>query len=514
MTIKEVVTQTQVAIYVQPDGPFSPMVVYEEGQTGIGDITRPGPGARTLNFRADVFGNPVALNATRAAPGQPAFNVESYLGAVRDLMEKNMEQGDCYAIQVRVHECESVDHPAGWKKVYHFGDTITGDQTVSAPNAIPFSDGNVQTTNPQQPIYEFMIVRQSVSALTTSEINAITGVDFINKLKGCKGCPEAYAGPDQIGYFTCEAVGAGTANVLYTKDGGGTIATTSADPAAADEHIAFPQVFSLNPTQWRLIVGRTVTDAGNAAEYYYASPTKGIEETTVWTAVEAGSTNGDVITAIKRILFSRIYIGFGAGKVALSTDQGESNSLIFTESGGNPINAFAVNPRNGNVYAVGDGGAIAVEKGFSGTFEELVGPTGVPDLRTISIANDSTLWVGGDTVLYRSTTPFPTSVNHWVSEKDFGTNNNVLSVDVKGGSRALGGDPQILHVMTSQAATLGQIHITLDGASFVEGLTVLTNTGYNAVYWSPVDLNKAFIVGNASATPLGTIHKLSPEAGV
>lgn len=513
MTIKEVVTQTMVAVYLQPDGAFTPMQVFEEGSVGIGDITRPGPGARTVNYRADAFGRPVALNATRAAPGQPTFSIDNYLGKIRDVMEKRVENGECYAIQVRIHDCESLDHPGGWKKVYHFGDALTGDATISAPNAIPFADENVTVSTPQQPIYDFMIVRQSVTALTTTETENANGIDFVPDQRGCKNCDDAYPGPDKVGYIACDADSGATANVLYTNDGGATWTAVGTDPGGTDEHLDFPIVFGLNQTQWRVIVGRQSTDAGNAAEYWYGSPTKGVEGTITWTAVELGATNGDIVNKIFKASFSRIYFAYGGDDIAVSTDQGESNSDVYTGSG-ETLHDFAMNPRNGNVYVVGSSSTILVEKGFSGAFEALTGPTGSLTLRAVAVGNDGTLWVGGDTGLWRSTTPLPTSTSHWVQMKDFGTNNNVLAIDCKGGARALGGDPQILHVMTSQAATLGQMHITLDGGAYVEAITVLSNTGYNAVYFSKSDPNKAFIAGQASATPLATIHKLSPSSGV
>lgn len=511
MAIKQVVTQTQVAVYVQPDGPFTPMVVFEEGMVGISDITLPGPGARTVNYRADVHGRPVALNATRAAPAQPAFSIENYLGKVRDYFEKARHNGTCYVIQVRIHGCESLDHPAGWEKVYHFGDVLTGDATLSAPASREFADGNVGYSTPQQPIYDFMLVRQGLARLTTTEAENINGVDFVSLNRGCKNCPDSYPGPDQIGYFTADAGAAAIANILYTKDGGSTIAVVSAFPGIASEDVNFPQIKSLNLTQWRLITGRTTTDGANAAEIYHASPTKGIEETTVWSPVDVGANTGDVITAMKWLTFARLYIAYGAGVIALSEDQGETNADKFT--GSNIINDFAMNPRNGNVYAVGAAGTILVEKGFSGSFEALVGPTGSPAISSISIANDNTLWIGSTTKVFRSTTPLPTSANHWIEEKDFGATNLVLKVAVKGGERALGGDSQVLHILVSQAAAAGLVYITLDGASFTEPLTSLSNSGYTTAYFSPVDDNVGYIVGlTDSAT--GLIHKMSPESGV
>lgn len=66
---EQIAKQTEAAIWLQQDGTFTAAAPFQRGQAGLGDITLPGPGDRTVFFGTSAFGNPVPLGAERAPPG-------------------------------------------------------------------------------------------------------------------------------------------------------------------------------------------------------------------------------------------------------------------------------------------------------------------------------------------------------------------------------------------------------------------------------------------------------------
>lgn len=511
MSIKEPVLQSAISLWIQPSGENTPWEIFDAGQVGIGDILLPGGGPRTVIYRTGLNGQAVPLTITREPPGQPTFDIEAYLSKVRDFFELARVNDDCYALQVRVADgCSDLDDPTGWSKLYQFGQVQTGDQTIGAPASREFAAATVPITTPQQPIYEVLLVKQSLSRIVNAEVSDFTGVTFISTNRGCADCPDAYNGPDQHGIITMAAEVAAPGEVLTTSNGGTTLTKTTTDPFAVDFNIGIPMMRSISQDNWRALIPRIETDGATAAEIAWVDMPKGDESNTpAWTSGVLGATVGDVITAAFWPEFGRVYAAYGAGVIAWSQTQGKSYVDLFT--GSNIINDFAQDPKTGNVYAVGAGGTVLVDKGATGSFTGLTGPTADPDLDAVTIGNNGNLWVGAGTALWRSITPLPSASNHWVLANTM--TNPIIKLDVKGGDRALGGDPQMLHILTSQAATLGGLALTTDGGAFPEDVPVLINAGYTDAYFSPNDPNKGFITGGLE-TATGVLHQISPTSGL
>lgn len=507
---QQISKQSQTAMWLQTLGPFNPAAPFQRGQAGVGDITLPGPGDRTVFFGTNAFGLPVPLGFERSAPGQPSTTLENYATLFRDEVQKMRDLGQTRFVQIRMTNCGDMDHPALYSWVIHLGRGQTGDATLSAPVAREFGDARIEQAHPFVPLYHITWYAQSLTRQTTAEVGAANGVVFLSDPS--EDCGNGYVGPDKIGYIACDADTGVTAKIQSTSDGGGTWAATSADPfATVNEHIDFPVLRLLTKTQFRLIVGRITTDAGNAAEIAYADVTFGAEATTVWTQVDVGAVTGEVITAIAWPEFGRLYVATDGADVYLSTDQGVSFAAIATDVGGN-INDIYRAP-NGNTYFVGTANVILIEKGNSGTLEVLVGPTGSDSSAAVAVANDGVLWLGNGTSIFRSLASLPTLAGNWTSSKDFGTNHLVRKISLKGADRALGGDSQVMHVVANDtSAPEGDAWVTLDGGGFWEEITNLTNVGYNGAYFSPLDDNLGWIVGEIQTT--ATIHKLSPKGGV
>ena len=512
---EKVMKQTQTSIWVPPDdGKFNAAEVFQVGQAGLGDVTLPGLGERTIFYGTDAYGNPVPLGYERAAPGQPTTTVENYLTRYRDLIQKVREEAGCSYLQLRISSCMRIDHPNGWDTLIHLEETQPGDTTISAPTSREFADSRIGMSTPITGLYHVFWVTQSLTALTTTETTDLNGITFLSDLEPCDDCGGGYPGPDQIGYIACDAAGATTANILYTANGGSTWAATSADPFAADEHADFPLVFRKDEDEFRLIVARITTDGSNPAEIAWDDITFGAEGTTTWNTVNVGSNNGDIITAMFWPKWNRLYAATDNNTIHLSTDQGETWSTIHT--GSQPIRAFTLNPRDNSVYAVGDSNTILRETGFSGTFSALTGPTGTNNSNAITVASDGTIWLGNGTSIFYTSSTTPTAAGQWTSQKDFGTNHSVRQIDCKAGPQVragLGGSSQLIHVLVNDStANEGDMWIAADGKSLNE-IKNLTNSGYNRCYFSPVNPNLAFICGEDNGST-GVIHKLAPAGGV
>jgi hypothetical protein len=511
MSDKTVARMTQAGLWLPLSGRFSPAELFEEGRAGVGDITLPGAGARTIVYRADSRGFPVPTSVTRAAPGQPSATLQNYIGFARDYLQKSRVQGTCAYAQVRLHECVDMDHPGGWDFVIHLGRTLYGDESIGSPVAREFNDGEITKELPAQPVYHVEMARPTLSAQTFAGAQNLTGIVFVDDPDACEGCEAPYPGPHKVGFITEEAVGGGTANVYYTKNGG-TWAVTSAKPFLTnDEDPKYPVIRSLNKTQWRLIVGRIITDAGNPAEIAYSDVTKGVEETTAWTNVNVGSTNGDIVNSIYWPKLQQLFVGFGGGDIAFSDDQGATFAVEFT--GSNAINKFFKRPVGGDIYAVGAADTLLRRRAGTTTWSALTGPNDGAII-SITIANDGTIWVGANTSLWRSSTPLPTSTSHWTEVKDFGTNHSVIEISVKGGNRAFGGDSQLLHIgVQDGTGTNGDLWLTIDGGGYIEEIPDLSNAGYNAFWFSSLDPNIGWVVGDASGGA-GIVHSIAPALGV
>lgn len=95
----------------------------------------------------------------------------------------------------------------------------------------------------------------------------------------------------------------------------------------------------------------------------------------------------------------------------------------------------------------------------------------------------------------------------WTQLKDFGSNKTAKSINLAGGPKSGGGDSQLIRVVIDDTSGgVGQEWESVDGGATWLETTELTNTGYNAVYWSTVDDNKAIIVGDG-----GVIQELNSK---
>ena len=99
----------------------------------------------------------------------------------RDVVQKMRELGQCRYVQLRIHDCISLDHPGGWTVLIHLENGQAGDTTISSPVSREFGDARIGLSTPFQPIYGFIWIAQALTRLTTSEDQAAIAL-FVKSL--------------------------------------------------------------------------------------------------------------------------------------------------------------------------------------------------------------------------------------------------------------------------------------------------------------------------------------------
>jgi len=429
-----------------------------------------------------------------------------------------LQKGCPINIQTRIVKCGRLNNPNNWDVIDHWsGGEVTAYNPGDAPNA-EFSGESVSIEGSVSFIHYIRLVATALAELTTVEIENLLDIAGIQD-EDCNACGNGYPGADKILFVGAASDGAATeANLLYTSNGGGTWAATSATPWSAGdfEDINHVEARFINQTQIRIVVGTLTTVAGNKANIRYADVTVGDEGTTVWSTTTIAATSlADVIHAMNWLLYDRLYIAAGTAgtsNIYVSDDQGTSDPGVAIYTGSVVINGFAISADESQVFAFGETNLLLRETNQSDVFETRVGPSGGGEFHSVTLAGDNTLYAGNGTSIYKST-DLGGNAGNWESLKDFGANQRVVAIQCIGGSRALGGDSQLLRaIVDDTTGASGTVWISVDGGATWLQITELTNDGYNAAYFSVIDDNKAVIVGDADATPLGTIHLLSPKA--
>lgn len=494
---------TQIATWYPTDGLFSPASAYAVRESGFSGVTLPGQsGDATINYGYGVDGKAVVRSIDFGNPGTPAVTIDSFLTDTRDRIMKAHLTGEIAYLQLRGKSCGTqIDNPFGNSVSVHFEATRSGDASIGDKPANRTSADITQTT-PFSAIgysvwYDGVLTKQTTTE--TTDANSAWFADW-----GKDTCGSGYAGPNRIGYIACDAGAAAIANILYTTNGGATWAATSADPFIADEHTNFIVGFQKSATQFRIIVGRTVTDGSNPAEIAYADITYGDEGTTVWTPVNVGSVNGEVITSIFVARTQAIFATTDGGEIYRSTSQGESWTEVY--SGANAINAMAIDIDE-DIYAAGAANTLLKSSDGGASFSVVTGPTGSDASTAIHISNNA-IWLGNGTSIWYTEAKTPSSANQWTQSKDFGANHSVTTIHAKGRATGInGGSSQLLDVVVNDSTgNDGDVWKTLDGGGTWEEITNLTNSGYGIAFFSDADDNFAVIPGeDDGATAI--IHK-------
>jgi hypothetical protein len=514
-----IITQDKVVLMIQPDGKpggagtgLEPMSIDRHGFTGKTDNTIPGQGQ---TYGRDAFGRfRIKVSFKETPGGLNVGTIEYEKTAAIDFLEKRAEDESKFGIWEMYAPCSRLDNPFGWlnggRLDYRSNVFVTsrsdGDAPVREASGVP-----VVTSIPVSWDANISLLPLAITDLTPGTI--ATNIEDLNDIAGLvdpnpNNCVAGYQGPDQH-FYAVQNAGVGVAaEVYYSLNQGSTWAECSANPFASDEDISQVAV-RLITTTFRIIVSRNTADAAAAAEIAYADISFGAEGTTVWSTVDVGVTNDDVILTMEWLFYNGVYAAVGAaaseGEIWRSEDQGESWTELFT--GTDAINAFARGYGEDcrDVYAVGASNVILKEVNKSGSFVALVGPSGGGAFSAIVQASDGLLFAGNGQSLYVSNND-ALNTGGWTSLKDFGSNHVIEEIFLKKGD-----SNHIYVVVDDTTPGNGEFWHSNDGGNSWNQLTELPNLGYKAGYESVEDANLYLIVGDLDATPDGVIHKVAPS---
>lgn len=496
----------QITTWLPSDGRYSKAEAYNVRESGYSGLNMPGRGEATLNYGYGPNEQAVVRSVSRGTPGSPTITLDSFLAATRDRAMEMHLTDEISWIQERVKGCGTQpDNPRSNDVIFHIEFPRSGDASIGDKSA-DFASEDVPLSIPYTgESYAVLFTSASLSALTTTETadaNAAVLIDW-----GKSGCGSAYSGPNKTFFIACDAAAAATANILYSNDKGATIAATSADPFAADEHASYPLVAQRSDTQFRLFVSRITTDGSNPAEIAYADVTYGDEGTTTWTTVNVGSNNGDVVTSAFTPSGQIILVAVDDNKIFRSSDQGETFSQVW--SGSAQINAFAKDDTSGYLYAAGASNTLLRSTDDGASWSAITGPTGSNASTSIAVANDA-IWLGNGTSIFYTQAKKPSSANQWESQKDFGTNHQVKTIHCAGRSTNITAGSGILPrvVVTDTSGNEGDLWYSLDGGETWEEETNVTNSGYGFAAFSRTDDSFSIIPGEDNGST-AVIHKYS-----
>ena len=436
-----IITQDKVVLMIQPSGKpggvgtgLEPMSIDKHGFTGKTDNTIPGQGQI---YGRDAFGRfRVKVTFKETPGGLNTGTIEYEKEQAIDFLEKKARDEEKFGVWEMYAPCARLDNPFGWLNGGRLDYRGSMFVTSLSDGDAPVREASGQPVVSSVPVsweYNITLLPLAITSIIWDDPSNATALNDIAVLSdpNPNNCVAGYRGPDEHIYICSEAGTAADGQVIYSRDGGGTWAATSADPFTGGTDGLSQIVARLLTSTFRVVVARGTADAGNAAQVAYADVAFGDEGTTSWTQIDIGSTNSDVVLAMEWIFYNRIYASVGAvaseGEIWLSQDQGESWSQLYDGSTG--INGFVKGYGEDckDVYAFGASNLILREVAQSGTFEALVGPSGGAAFTAMAVANDGLLFAGNGTSIYVSNNG-ALNTGGWSELKDFGTSHAVKEI--------------------------------------------------------------------------------------
>jgi len=512
----ESIKMNQVSLFIMKDGRvdgkgtgLSPLSIDQHSMTGKSDATIPGRGQ---DYGYDVYGRIRVKNTYQDPPGGLMTGTIEYDKRVDiDFMEEMRKTQSRFGIWEQSAPCGRRDNPFAWldggRLDFHGEASVTGYNGGDAPAR----DGTATPVVASADVtweYDIVLRPLSVDSLTPE---AASNQEIVNTIFGVKdplvpGCHPGYRGPDKHLFIGSAAPTGAAADVHFSRDGGGTWTDFTNNPFGTAEDVVDGAALMLQGGEIRVIYGNGTGTAG--LEIAYGDVEIGNEAATTWTVVTLDATAADYVGRVAWLWYDGLYVsgGTAADDLWVSTDLGVSFSQVVTGSG-DAINAIAKGYGQDceDVYIAGANNLIMVDRGRTGTFAALVGPSGGGDFSALAIDNLGNLYAGNGQSLYVSTNK-GLNAGGWTLLKDFGSNAVVVDIFMPEGD-----SNHIYCVVDDTTPGTGSFQFSNDAGNAWRTVSTAANTGYNRGYKSDEDDNLYLAVGDLQAT-YGVVHRASPSS--
>lgn len=428
------------------------------------------------------------IGSKQTAPDLIDYTIDGLVSKTANWLDYLAERGCDFSVFV-LYGCNKIgvfdnDPDVGYVMQ---GNIITGEdvsnvrQQDAADELIESRD--ISAIPPRIKVWEIVVSQKTTTE--TEDANTITA-----EPDNCdEACGEVVAVGQNL-VVGCDAVGAGTANVLRSTDFGESWAATATDPFAADENIVSIRAFAIDGSTIRYLAVRD-GDVADNLEVAYSD-----DYGATWTNADVGVTNNEAgvkDTSMFVLDATHIWICTDDGRVFFSSNGGVTwtdQASALTASGANSLNAvhflneyigFAVGDTDTVIYTL-DGGRNWTAGTATGGGNNLLA-VHVFDQYRILVGED-----GGDTYMtYDGGT-------NWTLLQNFTGAGTGTVDDFKFISNLVG------FMVHTDAATDGRILRTIDGGYSWTRLSgyVASTAGLNAVL--SLSANYAVAVGDDDAT--------------
>ena len=471
-------------IWIQPDGPNTN--VTSMGQCAeLSDLVVPDSEVTPVYCR-DINGDFIVKAEKKAAPAKVTASVTILSEKVRSYLDR---LGNCrLALYFTQGPCSKKNSFGAYDIATAMGDATREGRTYS--NMVQREAEDETTLKADFSAYRssyFQFAPLTPDRMLTASAANLDDVTF-NTDTRCAGDCGAAIVKGQIGAIVCDHVGAATADVLFTQDGGITWAAGAADPFAVSLAAMAIVQFPFGSAGGRRWIAGMEAPAGAQGMVAYSD-----NMGTSWTTVNIGGavaghgvTKGGGLFALDE---KHIWLVGAAGYIYFSADGGVTWTVqepgVITA--GAYTQVFFIDANYGMAVAAAGVVAITRDGGLHWVAATVV--TGAPALNTCSMSSTNRLWAGTATGLLFYSNDFGTT---WAGRTGW-TGSGVGQVrDIQFLNEYVG------WMVVNSAAPVGTILRTINGGFTWEALTTPPNVGLNEIW--PVNENLATAVGLVSVT--------------
>lgn len=463
-----IIKASQGEVWIQPDGPNNP--VYSFGQcTDLGDIDAP-DGATTPIRCRDQNGDYITVADEIAAPDKVTTNVTLLSPKTRTWLDK---LGPCrLALYVIQSSCGKKGVFGNYELGTVLGDAVREGRNYSSMVAREADGASTVKANFSSRRSSFWRFGPLTPDREPTASAAVLNQVSFNWDTFCNSDCGSTRKRGDIQAIATDNVGAATADVLFSTDGGFTWAAGGADPFAVSQPIKSIVNFPFGQTgtgrRWIAAMGAPAGAQGMIA-YSDSAGAAWTQVNIGGAAAGHGATYGGGLFALDQ---THIWLASAAGYIYKSIDGGVTwtayETGVITAGSYTQVHFFDENYG----AAVAAAGVVAITRDGGLHWTAATAITGAPGLNTVQVIDSNHIWVGTATGGLWYSNDFGTT---WTQRTGW-TGSGVGQV------RSLSFlNPYVGFMLSNNASPVATILRTINGGYTWEAITTPTNSGMNNI---------------------------------